>query len=139
VKTVNYMSAHNRRLVQFVHTHQPCTLARLREEPSIHKESADLNRLSNRLSFIKQQGWLLYERGVWITNPDQPHDQPKPSAHRAKQAKAECREPVEYVGVVVPPAQNDLMHSPVYRPKPHPVARAGATQFLSCPSRGHAC
>ena len=44
-----------------------------------------------------------------------------------------------WVGTVVPPARNDVMHGPTYVPERGPVLRAGSQDFKRCASRGHRC
>lgn len=44
-----------------------------------------------------------------------------------------------WVGIVAPPARNDLMHGPTYVPERGPVARSGSQDFKQCASRGHRC
>lgn len=64
-----------------------------------------------------------------------PQAQPTPSTEPPQDTPPPA--PVAWVGTKTPPNTYDLMRAPVYCPGPGPVMRAGATDFLQCPSRGH--
>lgn len=44
-----------------------------------------------------------------------------------------------WLGAVVPPAQNDVMHCASYVPEAGPVTRSGALNFKNIASRGYQC
>lgn len=116
-------------------------------------QGQEVSRRTFSLHLTRQRTYgKLQTRGmgaelVWELGPmaiGQSVDTPRKSGKANKAAASaqdeEAEEPLpRYVGAIVPPRQVDVMHSPVYVPKPGPSLRPGAMDFKNCGSRGHAC
>lgn len=144
----NSMSAVSRLVLAHVAQHPGCTLGNLLhtlcpEAPSGKGSTA--SRFSARVRYLVSVGHLHQEPA-----PRAPHGPAYYPGAAQRQAKpAVVLPPAQPCRVastvyrtstpVVPPAQYDRMHAPVYVPEPGPALRPGALAFKQCASRGYAC
>lgn len=139
VKRPRAMKQVNVDIVAHVHKYGPCGLIELYDLfGGGCKVSANKNALE---SFRARLNHLTYSQHLLATG-----------AHAARRWRVPLQDalpvPIQsssatsaepWVGPVVPPARNDLMHAPIYTPERGPVLRAGSQDFKRCATRGHRC
>jgi hypothetical protein len=120
------LAGHNRTLINFVRAHGPVTTIALAEISGVPDDGLQL--FIRRLQYLKSAGHLVrVSTGVeclWAIAQAGTQD----AVHEAPEAPE-----------VVPPRRVNVMHGPVWQPKPETVARSGAHDHLMCPSRGYRC
>lgn len=128
-------------IVRHVHQYGPCGLIELYDLfGGGCKVSADKNALE---SFRARLNHLTYSQHLLATGAHAarrwraPLQDALPTPSPAAPAVTTRAEP--WVGPVVPPAQQDLMHGPLYVPERGPALRAGSQDFMRCASRGDRC
>lgn len=128
-------------IVRHVHQYGPCGFIELYD---LFGASKDANDSKNTLeSFRAKLNHLTYSGHLVATGSHMKrrwHAPLQDAMSESSQADPAPTVPSEpWVGTVVPPARNDVMHGPTYVPERGPVARSGSQDFKQCASRGHRC
>ncbi len=126
------LQPHNQKLIDFIKAHQPITTAYL--FGSFEGAGNESMAFSKRLTYLKNQGWLLVDgrasSGKWSVNPDQRAT----SAAKVGKPTTKVVKPVAAPIATPAPASRINIMQGVYRPPPAATYRAGSQDYTRCPS-----